>query len=62
MLKAGEGLPRHSAAGEITLYCLEGRLQFSTSSGTHLMASGDLIRLTAGEPHALEAVKDMSRR
>jgi quercetin dioxygenase-like cupin family protein len=55
VLQAGQTLKQHSAPGEITVLCLEGEIEFSTSSGIHLMLAGQLIHLAAGEPHSLTA-------
>ena len=55
VLLAGQTLKQHSAPGEITVLCLEGEIQFSTSSGIHLLVAGQLIHLAAGEPHSLTA-------
>ena len=60
VLKAGQGLPEHSAPGEITVQCLEGCLDFATGATTQRMRAGDLIHLSANEPHALLALEDCS--
>lgn len=60
VLHAGSGLPQHSAPGEITLQCIEGTFELATPSLALLMSTGDLVHLTAHEPHALRAVTDTS--
>jgi quercetin dioxygenase-like cupin family protein len=60
VLPAGKGLPEHAAPGEITVQCIEGCVDFSTHSATHRMRAGDLIHLTAGQPHALSAIESAS--
>lgn len=60
VLPAGRGLREHSAPGEITVLCLEGRIAFDTPAGQQLLGAGDLIHLRAGEPHALKALEDAS--
>lgn len=60
VLPAGRGLREHSAPGEITVLCLEGRIAFDTPAGQQLLGAGDLIHLRAGEPHALQALEDAS--
>ena len=59
-LPAGKSLPEHSAPGEITVQCLEGRVQFEAAGQTHAMQAGDFLWLPAGEPHALRAEADAS--
>ena len=60
VLPAGKALPAHSAPGEITVQCLEGRVQFEAAGQTHAMQAGDFLWLPAGEPHALRAEADAS--
>jgi len=60
VLPAGKGLRRHSSPGEITVQCIEGRIEFDTPDGRHVLEAGDLIHLGRNEPHALNAVVDSS--
>ena len=60
VLHAGKRLPQHAVAGEITVQCLEGCVDFTTTVKTHRMRAGDWIHLEGGEPHALEAVESSS--
>ena len=60
VLLAGKALKEHKAPGEITVQCLEGRIEFSTPQARHLMGPGDFIHLRSEEPHALLAVTDAS--
>ena len=59
-LPAGKSLPEHSAPGEITVQCLEGRVCFEAGGQRHDMQPGDFLYLQAGQPHALQAVTDAS--
>jgi quercetin dioxygenase-like cupin family protein len=58
VLPAGKALREHSVAGEITLQCIEGLIDFTTPTISRRLAAGQLIHLPAGEPHALRAVAD----
>jgi quercetin dioxygenase-like cupin family protein len=58
VLPAGKSLREHSAPGEITVQCIEGRIAFTTPAATHELTPGDLIHLRANEPHALTALQD----
>lgn len=60
VLPAGSSLPEHQAPGEITVQCLEGRIEFTLPGAVHVMEAGDFIHLRGGEPHALRAVQDAS--
>lgn len=60
VLLAGKELREHSAPGEITVQCLEGRIEFRTSERVQLLEAGDFILLRRNEPHALRALVDSS--
>lgn len=48
----------HRVAGEITVLCIEGLIEFTAHGRSQRMAPGQLIHLAAGEPHALRALAD----
>ena len=58
VLPAGKQIAEHKAPGEITVFCLEGRVKFTSQGVAKELVAGDLLFLTAAEPHAVEAVKD----
>ncbi len=60
VLPAGKHISEHRAPGEITVQCLEGVVTFGTGVGAQLMRSGDMLFLSGGEPHWLEAVERLS--
>lgn len=60
VLPAGATMREHQTPGEITVLCIEGRIEFSTPTGTQMMEAGDFIHLRGGEPHALRAKADAS--
>ncbi len=60
VLLAGQALREHSAPGEITVQCIEGRIEFSTPAGLQMLEAGDFIHLPPAEPHALRALVDSS--
>lgn len=60
VLPAGSRLREHSAPGEITVLCIEGRILFGTPAGEQVLEAGDLIHLPRGEPHHLSALVDAS--
>ena len=60
VLLAGKTAPPHSVAGEITVQCLEGSLEFTAHGATQVMRQGDLLCLAGGITHALTAIEDTS--
>jgi len=60
VLLAGHGLREHKTPGEITVQCLEGRIEFRTPDALHVLEAGDFIHLRSEEPHSLQALSDSS--
>ncbi len=58
VLPTGKVIAEHKAPGEITVHCLEGRIAFTATGITQELAAGQMLYLTAGEPHALESLED----
>lgn len=60
VLLAGDQMPPHAVAGEITLQCIEGRIAFSCDAGVRELVAGDLIHARGDEIHGLRGVEDAS--
>ncbi len=60
VMPAGKKIAEHKAPGEITVQCLEGRIVFTSQGQAKELVAGDLLYLTAAEPHAVEAIEDAS--
>ncbi|MBT9462487.1 cupin domain-containing protein [Hydrogenophaga sp.] len=60
MLPRGRSMPMHQVAGEITVQCLEGGIDFETPEGVQRLKAGQLLFLRGGVPHSLLAVEDAS--
>ena len=60
IVPAGKVIPLHKAPGEITVQCLEGRVAFTAEGQTQELTAGQLLYLTADEPHALTGLEDTS--
>ena len=60
VLRAGEGMPPHAVAGEITLQCIEGRIAFKFDTGQIELAAGQLVHVTGDDMHSLRAIEDSS--
>ncbi len=59
-LEAGKVIPEHKVAGELTVQCLEGSVEFSVEGVTRVMWPGDLICVAGGAAHALKGLEDGS--
>jgi quercetin dioxygenase-like cupin family protein len=60
VLAAGQELPMHTVAGEITLQCLEGSADVSYSAGVRRLEPGQLVLLSGGDMHGVRGVQDTS--
>ena len=60
VLPAGKTIAEHKAKGEITVQCIEGRVQFTAMEKTVELMSGTMLYLTVAQPHSLHAVEDSS--
>lgn len=60
VLPQGAALREHQTPGEITVQCIEGRIEFTTPAATQVLEAGDFIHLRRAEPHALRALQDAS--
>lgn len=60
VLSAGKEVPPHDVIGEMTVQCLEGRIELTAAGTKQLMRAGDLICLAGGETHSLKAIEDAS--
>lgn len=58
VLPSGKEIPSHKAPGEITVQCLEGRVAFTAHDKTQDLAPGQMLYLSASEPHALKAAEN----
>jgi quercetin dioxygenase-like cupin family protein len=56
----GKEVPTHSARGEITVHCLEGRVAFTTGGATHELEGGQLLYLQGEQPHSVLGLDDAS--
>jgi quercetin dioxygenase-like cupin family protein len=60
VLRAGQGIPEHSAPGEMTVQCIEGAAELRMRERTLPLAQGQLARLTRGAPYEIHAPADCS--
>jgi quercetin dioxygenase-like cupin family protein len=60
VMAAGKEIPPHKAKGEITVQCLEGKLEFTALEKTQELTAGKLLYLPAGELHSLKCLEACS--
>jgi quercetin dioxygenase-like cupin family protein len=60
VLPAGKTMPPHQVAGEITVQCLEGSVEFKVAGIGQVMHQGSLLCLAGGQAHSLTAIDDCS--
>jgi len=56
----GKEIPEHKAKGEITVQCLEGRVEFSVFGKAQVLEAGKLLYLPTGEPHKVKGIESAS--
>lgn len=59
VLRAGHHMPAHQVAGELTIQCLQGRALIGTPRGPRELSAGQLVVLSGGEPHDVQALEDV---
>jgi quercetin dioxygenase-like cupin family protein len=60
VLLAGKSMPPHKVSGEITIQCLEGRLDVQVQGMSTLLQAGELMFLLGSVPHSVTALEDAS--
>jgi quercetin dioxygenase-like cupin family protein len=53
---AGQGLSEHAAPFDALLYLLDGTARITIADISHQLVSGQILRLPARVPHAVEAI------
>jgi quercetin dioxygenase-like cupin family protein len=57
-LKRGAIVPLHSHLNEQLSYVLEGRLRFDFPDRQQVVGAGEMMQISAHEPHSVEALED----
>lgn len=60
VLLRGQSLPMHRVQGEITVHCLEGRIEVTTATAVHGLLAGQLLYLPGGVDHDVHGIEDAS--
>jgi quercetin dioxygenase-like cupin family protein len=60
VLLAGKAMPAHKLSGEITIQCIEGKLDVNVEGTSTLLQAGELMFLVGEVPHSVTALVDAS--
>lgn len=60
VMAAGKEISQHQAPGEITVQCLEGKIAFTARGKTEELEAGQMLFLSAQEPHSVKCIEDAS--
>lgn len=60
VLMAGKSIPPHELDGEVTLQCIEGRLEVVSEGQVTSLSAGQLLFLPGNSEHSVRAVEDAS--
>jgi len=60
VLRAGKSLPPHKVPGEITIQCIEGRIDVGAAGRSHVLGAGQLLFLQGDVMHDVSALEDAS--
>lgn len=60
VLQSRQTLPEHKVSGEVTIYCIEGKLEISLPSGSVDLLPGQLMFLNSNLPHGVIALQPSS--
>jgi len=55
---AGQGLSEHTAPFDALAHVLEGQAEIAISGKPFRLSAGEMLRMPAGQPHAVKAVTD----
>ena len=53
----GQELSEHTVPFEALVFIVDGEGEFTISGNTHTVRTGEVIRMPAGEPHAVKAIE-----
>jgi quercetin dioxygenase-like cupin family protein len=58
VIPKGKEYPNHKVSGLIVIQCVQGKIELAAMGSTQALHAGQLLYLTAGEPHSLKGVED----
>lgn len=60
VIQQGKSIPEHAVSGELTLHCLEGKVELQAHQKNVILSAGDLAYLDPMQPYSLVAKADSS--
>jgi quercetin dioxygenase-like cupin family protein len=60
VVPADKVISEHQVAGEITVQCVEGRVEFTSNGVTRSLSAGQLVFLEGASKHSLRALDNSS--
>ncbi len=60
VVPAGKEIRQHHVPGEITVQCLEGRVDISAQGESRILRAGQLLFLSGGAAHTVKGLEDSS--
>ena len=60
VLLAGKSFPPHKVPGEITIQCVEGRIDVTVDGESRVLVAGQLLFLAGDVLHGVDALEDSS--
>jgi quercetin dioxygenase-like cupin family protein len=58
VLLAGKSLPPHKVPGEITIQCIEGKIDVTAEGKSHVLSAGQLLFLSGDLVHGVVAIEN----
>ena len=60
VLLAGKVFPPHSVTGEITVQCIEGKIDVTVEGASRVLSAGEILFLAGNVSHGVVALEDSS--
>ncbi|MBS0232282.1 MAG: cupin domain-containing protein [Proteobacteria bacterium] len=60
IVHAGDEIPQHKVSGEITLHCLEGKVELGLAPAPIILTAGEWVYLESRAPHSVKAIENSS--
>ncbi len=60
IVRAGAEIPPHEVSGNITLHCLEGRIELGLDDSAIELKANEWVYLDGGEPHSVKGIEESS--
>jgi len=60
ILLAGSSVPPHKVAGDITIQCIEGKIEVTAEGRSQILTASQLMYLSGGALHSLAGIEDAS--